>query len=596
MAANTITASFGLDVNPLRTAANKAAAIGRNIGQTFAKLRGPLAGLAVALGAAFGARAFADGLKGAFDLGGAMQDLTDQTGVAVREAFILRSQLADSGLAAEDFGGVINKMQKTLGSDAGREAIASLGLSFQDLKNEAPDVQFVSIGKAIAKISDPAARAQAAMELFGKSGGKMLALFADPDFGKGSEALQKQATILAKNAGTFDQISDRLGRAGNILRGFFLGVADRVSATLLPLLDRLEQIDLTGIGQRFGDGMTLAVKAIQGGFSDPAALFGAAVDFLRAGLLGAGNLFIAAIRFVGNLLSADTFLASLVQGFLGLEFIITGTLIRAFEGPLKFFRDGLTFVVEAALALFEDVLDKLTPGGSAGGNEKRARNDDYLNQRAAMQRKLTASGDADIYGNPTTEKGRRETTRFEKSKPTSTFGEGRSFAEIQKANAGEKLTVFGMDSEALVTKGTALLNGGIKDLFTAAAEAFKKTGVEDVLGAKGALADAVAKAKALAEKGGFRSSGFDVAPDAPAKKPFAGTNLLTGEELFSAGVFNGKGAGPATGLKTGGLNKGGLNKAFGLGKPATQKLTLEQQQASDTAEIKTIMRDVWKRP
>jgi len=592
MAGNTITASFGLDVNPLRTAANKAAAIGRNIGQTFAKLRGPLAGLAVALGAAFSARAFADGLKGAFDLGGAMQDLTDQTGVAVREAFILRSQLADSGLAAEDFGGVINKMQKALGSDEGRKAIAALGLSFQDLKNETPDVQFVSIGKAIAKISDPAGRAQAAMELFGKSGGKLLALFADPDFGKGSEALQKQATILAKNAGTFDQISDRLGRAGNILRGFFLGVADRVSATLLPLLDRLEQIDLTGIGQRFGDGMSLAVNAIKTGFSDPAALFGVALDFLRAGLLGAGNLFIAAIRFVGNLLSADTFFAGLVQGFVALEMIIFGTLIRAFEGPLKFFRDGFIFAVESAIALFDTVMDKLTPGGSAAGNESRARSDQFLNQRATLQRKLTASGDADIYGNPTTEKGRRETTQFEKSKPTMTFGVSRSFAEIQKDNAG----ILETNADKMVAKGAALLNGGIKDLFTAAAEAFKKTGVEDVLGAKGALADAVAKTKALAEKGGFRSSGFDVAPDAPAKKPFAGTNLLTGEELFSAGVFNGKGAGPATGLKTGGLNKGGLNKAFGLGKPATQKLTLEQQQASDTAEIKTIMRDVWKRP
>lgn len=594
MAANTITASFGLDVNPLRTAANKASAIGRNIGQTFAKLRGPLVALGVALGAAFGVRAFADGLKGAFDLGGAMQDLTDQTGIAVREAFILRSQFADAGLAAEDLGGVVNKMQKTLGSDEGRKAIANLGLSFENLKNETPDVQFTAIGKAIATISDPAQRAQAAMALFGKSGGKLLALFADPDFGKGSDALQNQANILAKNSATFDQISDRLGRAGNILRGFFLGVADRVSATLLPLLDRLEQIDLTGIGQRFGDGMTLAVKAIQGGFSDPAALFGAALDFLRAGLLGAGNLFIAAIRFVGNLMAADTFLGSLTQGFLALEMIIVGTLMRAFEGPLKFFRDGLTFVAEQAIALFEDLQDKLTPGGSAAGNAKREANDEYLNKVQALRRKLTASGDASEYGMPITDKGRRETAALEQSKPISAFGEGRSFAEIQKANAGEKLEVFGVDANDMVTKGSALLNSGIKDFFTAATEAFKKTGVEDVLGAKGALADAVAKAKGLAGKTPVVSGGNAPSAALPVKKPFAGSNLLTGEELFSAGVFNGKGAGPATGLSSSGLKGSAVNKSFGLSKPGTQKL--EVQQANDTAQIKEIMLDVWKRP
>ena len=64
---------------------------------------------------------------------------------------------------------------------AAADKIGRLGLKVSDLQAMTPDQQFETIAKAIAKIQDPTERAGAAMEIFGKSGGKTLALFADFD-------------------------------------------------------------------------------------------------------------------------------------------------------------------------------------------------------------------------------------------------------------------------------------------------------------------------------------------------------------------------------------------------------------------------------
>ena len=308
--ANTIEASFGLNLSPLRAAASKAIAIGRGLARGFARvLTGPLTKLGAVLGTLFAGAAFLRGVKAAYDLGDSLADLSARTGIGVKNLVILRQQLQDNGMAADDLGGVINKLQNSLGKKGAGDALAGIGIALSDLQGMAPDAQFIAVGKAIGGIQNPAIRAQAAIALFGRSGGELLTLFSDPSFGSGSKALGAQAELLARNAATFGIISDRLGRAGNVLRGFFLGVAERITGAVLPLLTRLEGMDLIGIGQKFGDAITAASQIFIGAFKSPELIAVALGAALNAALAETLNFFVN-----GLIKGARLFVATMLDG------------------------------------------------------------------------------------------------------------------------------------------------------------------------------------------------------------------------------------------------------------------------------------------
>jgi len=495
--ANTITASFGLNLNPLKAAAKSAKSIGAGLGSSFTSLIGPLAAIGAAVGAAFGAKKFADGVKGALDLGGALSDVAAQTGIAAGKAYELQEQLQDNGVSAEEFSGIINKMQKTLAAPAGKKAIQDLGLSFDEISKMTPDAQFVAIGKAIGKISDPTKKTAAAMSVFGKSGAGLLASFADSAFGNADATLSKQAEILNRDAETFDAASDRLGKVTRPLKGFFLGVASTVATTLIPILDKIIAVDLVGIGKVFGAGMVVAAAAFMGAFSDPATAISVITDGLIAGFLTAGNYLIGIFEFLAKLVSDKGFWDGLLNVFLGLEFIISGALMKGFNTPLKFFQDSMQFIVEKATA----ALDKLNPLSKtkdevAALQTKIARYQEKLNGTESFQ--MMTGG----FGPPVTIAGTAKETNPEERKRLENYiaaaqsglqvlTEGKTFASIQAANKGEELTVGGLTPDQLIAQGKTLAGKGGTNIMASAIAAYQGTKVTDQLGA-GAYADKAA--------------------------------------------------------------------------------------------------------
>ena len=540
--ANTITASFGLNLNPLKAAAKSAKSIGAGLGSSFTSLIGPLAAIGAAVGAAFGAKKFADGVKGALDLGGALSDVAAQTGIAAGKAYELQEQLQDNGVSAEEFSGIINKMQKTLAAPAGKKAISDLGLSFAEISKMTPDAQFVAIGKAIGKISDPTKKTAAAMSVFGKSGAGLLASFADSAFGNADATLSKQADILNKDAETFDAASDRLGKITRPLKGFFLGVASTVATTLIPILDKIIATDLVGIGKIFGAGMTIAAAAFMGAFSDPATAISVITDGLIAGFLTAGNYLIGIFEFLAKLVSDKGFWDGLLNVFLGLEFIISGALMKGFNTPLKFFQDSMQFIVEKATA----ALDKLNPLSNtkdeiAALETKIAGFQEKLNGTESFQ--MMTGG----FGPPVTIAGTAKETNPEERKRLENYiaaaqsglqvlTEGKTFASIQAANKGEQLTVGGLTPDELIAKGKTLAGQGGTNIMASAIAAFQGTEVTDQLGA-GAYSE-----KAAAGFNVLRAQGAEfMGPPAPGAA--AGIAAVQRASAFNFGqsVLTGRG-------------------------------------------------------
>src|SRR5688572_29278238 len=194
-----------------------------------------------------------DNFRQALDVGGELNDLSVNTGVAVGDLVMLQQEFANAGKSAEDVGPVLGKMAKSLNSNSAAENVAKLGLNLEDLKRQTPAEQFRALGTAINTVTDPSERAAVSMEVFGRSGAELLSLFSSDGFGDASQQLGSQAQLLARDAALFDDVSDKLALTGTKVRGFWVGLADKVAPVLKPLLDRFANLDLASWGQQAGE-------------------------------------------------------------------------------------------------------------------------------------------------------------------------------------------------------------------------------------------------------------------------------------------------------------------------------------------------------
>lgn len=269
-----ISAALGLDISQFSAkigeAKNKMSGLGAagggmtGLGTVFAAAAAGIAAAAAAAGAA------AVGMWNAMDAGGRMVDLQEQTGIGIETLLKLETAFVKIGMSAGDVGTVINKLQKSIAGAAseGGAALGSineLGLSIGDLTAMRPEAQLKAVGDAIAQIEDPAKKAQLAMELFGKSGGRLLPLLAAGGLDQVAKQLGNQARLMAENAGVFDRVTDVLETAGAKVQGFFVGMASAIAPQLLAAVDAFEGIDLSGLGQQVGQILATLIQAFRSG-------------------------------------------------------------------------------------------------------------------------------------------------------------------------------------------------------------------------------------------------------------------------------------------------------------------------------------------
>lgn len=253
-------------------------------------LGGGIARIAAAVGGYRLLREAAEGFRKALDLGGELSDLKSKTGIAADQMLIIRQAGKDAGV--EDLTSSILKMQDALvgatvdGASPAAKAFGALKLQARDLLRLSPVQQFEAIGAALREISNPAVRTALSRDIFGKSGADLLPLVDNADaLTDAARAIGSQALLLKQNAERFDVVSDRLGRAGLKLQGFFVGVA----STTIPLLEivtkRMENLDLASQGERFGEGIKAAAEVLTGMWQKQEEAIAAVGDLLMAALL-----------------------------------------------------------------------------------------------------------------------------------------------------------------------------------------------------------------------------------------------------------------------------------------------------------------------
>jgi hypothetical protein len=223
--------ALGLDVpERLRDLSKHATASTKEVGllgQAFQKI-GPT------IAAAFSVGAIANFARGVGEFAGKMEDLSAETGIGTERLQELNYAASGAGLSIEDITGGITQLSKRLagGDDSATRAVERLGLSIHALENQSPDEAFIDISKAVAGIENPMERTRTAMELFGRSGSRMLRLMTDDVEGLLDGAKRSGAVIdaeLIKKADQFDDAwtqallrvrAEMVGFVGGAVRGW----------------------------------------------------------------------------------------------------------------------------------------------------------------------------------------------------------------------------------------------------------------------------------------------------------------------------------------------------------------------------------------
>jgi len=341
-----ILAALGLDISGFQAGMNKVTSLykkaqddagkGGGIGKFLGAARGLATGAVAGIGAAFGVVTTA--AAGMFSVMGNARGLAQvsaQAGISTGQVLILQKAFDRAGLAAEDMQPSLAKMSKGIaqaasGSGAAEPAFEKLGLSAQKLVNMSPDEAFRKIGAALTSIQNPIQRAQVAMEIFGKSGTKMLGVFANNNLEAATKSVGKQAALMDKYAGVFMAFRNRIESQKTDVKGFFTGLSAGLLPSLMPFVDKLRKIDLTQIGEELGIYAAMFVELIKNG--NIGAVFEVymvdAANALFRGLMGAVSgvaaLFVEEMKMMTN----AQFWTGMLSAFLGIASSFTALLLQ----------------------------------------------------------------------------------------------------------------------------------------------------------------------------------------------------------------------------------------------------------------------------
>jgi hypothetical protein len=225
----------------------------------------------VALASGFeGVKIACDQFMKVLDEGGKLNDLSAQTGIATEKLVLLQRAFQNNGMEADDVGKVVNKMQKAI-SDAGEsgseaaDKLHKLGLFAVDLKAMSPEDQLGAFAKALNEIQDPADRSAAAMDIFGKSGGRMLSLFSNmpAEIKAAGEEVGTYAKIMGDKAQEFDVLGDKIQNSlGHKVVEFFAGALSNLSGGFVGLADAVSKFDAAAVGAKLTENLSEPFKAL----------------------------------------------------------------------------------------------------------------------------------------------------------------------------------------------------------------------------------------------------------------------------------------------------------------------------------------------
>lgn len=286
------------------------------------------------------------------ELGDALNDMSQRTGVSVESLAKFRKAAATSGIELDNVAKNLVKLSKGLyetaqtGKGPASEALRTLGISATDAagKLKTADQVTLEIANKFKTMPDGIEKTALAMQLFGKSGADMIPMLNEG--GKAIESLSvKMTAAFAKKA---DEYNDKLAMLGGKVGGLAAGI----TVALLPALDATATA-LTALVDGF-TALPTPIQAVVGGLALVAVGLTVLAPVITSvvTVLGAfAGLGIGATLagIAGAIVPVATGLAALVAGFISAPVLI-GAAAVATAVVIFSFRDQ---IADAFRGLFD---------------------------------------------------------------------------------------------------------------------------------------------------------------------------------------------------------------------------------------------------
>lgn len=244
------------DMDQARQAVNSSMSSIRDAANSAGKALGALA-------VGFAAGAFAGWIKGAIDATDAVSDISQRTGVAIKDIAGLQMWFQKGGNEAGVFESTMVKLSKKIGE--GGAEFEKLGIKTRDANGAIrSNVEvLMDSADAFAAMEDGTAKTALAVDLFGKSGAELI-----PLLNEGSDGLREMNDMAERLGLTFDEKTvDAAGDFNDTLdfmAAASQGVARQVAAQLLPSLNAVTESMFEFITA--GNGVQNAAAVIGTGF------------------------------------------------------------------------------------------------------------------------------------------------------------------------------------------------------------------------------------------------------------------------------------------------------------------------------------------
>lgn len=205
-----------------------------------------------------------DTIRDTLDIGRTLATQRNAIGMSIRDLVSLRRELRAIGEDQNSVGLMLMRMQRNI-SDAAQGVSVSSGSVAMSLHKLFGDnlgkltamnagAQFRAVGEAISALENPAERVARTLEIFGRGTGNMAEMFSHG--ASGFRAIFDQepqfGAAMSRSASMIRDIAAALQNLGLNGVRFVTGFLDQVGPMFTGFVSRLNNIDLTPLGQKFG--------------------------------------------------------------------------------------------------------------------------------------------------------------------------------------------------------------------------------------------------------------------------------------------------------------------------------------------------------
>jgi hypothetical protein len=255
-----------------------------------------------AIGVGLSITGIANMVKNAINLGDAMSDLSQRTGVAVKDIAGLQMAFKYGGASAGAFESAMSRL--SMGIVNGNKALEAMGIQAQNADGSMKSTRQVlgEVADRFASYEDGARKTALAIEIFGKSGAELL-----PVLNGGADGLAKFDAMAQKLGLTLDtETADAMGEFNDtidLIKDSFTGMFTQIAVQILPSLQAMAEAFFTLVSE--GEMLKIVSKAIVTVFQTVAVVGSDVLFVLRQ--IGLGFIALkdaAAEALTGNLSGA----------------------------------------------------------------------------------------------------------------------------------------------------------------------------------------------------------------------------------------------------------------------------------------------------